>query len=65
MFDDDMLLYIRLIERSAWFSSSLCFQNLCVTAAHYPIREILEKEKKVHNVVSFLLFVALVSIMQE
>jgi hypothetical protein len=23
-----------------------------VTAAHYPIREILEKEKKVHNVVS-------------
>lgn len=24
-----------------------CFQNLCVTAAHCPIREILEKEKKV------------------
>ncbi|CAL4978943.1 unnamed protein product [Urochloa decumbens] len=24
-------------------------KNLCVTAAHYPIREILEKEKKVHN----------------
>ncbi|OEL14540.1 ATPase family AAA domain-containing protein 1-A [Dichanthelium oligosanthes] len=34
-------------------------KNLCVTAAHYPIREILEKEKKVYNVVSFLLFVSL------
>jgi hypothetical protein len=62
MFDDDMLLYIQLIERSAWFSLSLCFQNLCVTAAHYPIREILEKEKKVHNVVSFLLFISLFAV---
>jgi hypothetical protein len=30
------------------------FQNLCVTAAHRPIREILEKEKKVcFNLLSF------------
>lgn len=29
-------------------------QNLCVTAAHCPIREILEKEKKVHLLSSYL-----------
>ena len=29
-------------------SSAIIFQNLCVTAAHLPIRELLEKEKKVY-----------------
>lgn len=31
-------------------------QNLCVSAAHCPIREILEKEKKVSRLSSVLLF---------
>ena len=29
------------------FMLALLLQNLCVTAAHCPIKEILEKEKKV------------------
>jgi hypothetical protein len=39
-----------LLLLSHFFDYNICFflaQNLCVTAAYCPIRELLEKEKKV------------------
>ena len=48
----DLKVCTHLIEsQSPWLvkcsHSLIWLQNLCVTAAHLPIREILEKEKKV------------------
>ena len=40
-------LIILILKIKYSLLSAINFQNLCVTAAHRPIREILEKEKKV------------------
>jgi hypothetical protein len=55
------LIRLHIILDKIFLIVIFLLQNLCVTAAHCPIREILEKEKKVSSYIIFLVEVSMIS----